>query len=633
MYEYMKLFSIEKNTKTTNELEELTNPQKTRTLTMANQTIAKSSDYVQLEQGVFAYDYKRLFSLDGSLKIKHDPSLGKFAEFYKKEGRYARKGDDFILRGSRYIVSIDPILVVSQKLNVLQKDFTDALDVITKVSFEESQEIFIEYSGILDYIKNSVLTVLNALLQEEKLGKFKLDNQEYQKIRTELIELARNATYAFYAHLLGETGVRDAALSRIVGSYEKMHSACEYILDEYRAGIFSAKYFTRPEASHPMVILATTYTALKTIENPPDTIVGLPSGGTELAFVQVLAYQHVLNIKVNTVLVPLSFHSIKDAFGTSEVNDQAFSDYLDSIAENIKGKHVLIVDDNSSTGRTIQKMVDLLKSSGADNVEVAVSEADIIRSSIDLKDPKRTHIAAQELYKRSVSILPVLKTIMPKLDMKETLERERLVKFHREKKFSHAEEVKEFMEKVFAKITSDPTEERLDNLNDKNSISIFRGTFLSNFYACDVTYNDKGYSSVEHAYQAQKFTDIEFKKVKSETLKEIHEILKARGIIKIYGNVEEIFNDPNIGSGNIKLIADILRKSGHVRPGWDDMRVEVMADLLLQKFKDPDLLQRLQATGSKYLVEENTWGDTLWGVSGGRGRNMLGQMLMVIRDK
>jgi predicted NAD-dependent protein-ADP-ribosyltransferase YbiA (DUF1768 family) len=32
------------------------------------------------------------------------------------------------------------------------------------------------------------------------------------------------------------------------------------------------------------------------------------------------------------------------------------------------------------------------------------------------------------------------------------------------------------------------------------------------------------------------------------------------------------------------------------------------------------------------IVEENSWGDTFWGVSGGKGRNELGKLLMKIRD-
>ncbi len=58
-----------------------------------------------------------------------------------------------------------------------------------------------------------------------------------------------------------------------------------------------------------------------------------------------------------------------------------------------------------------------------------------------------------------------------------------------------------------------------------------------------------------------------------------------------------------------------------------------MAELLLQKFENPDLAEQLLVTDEKYLVEGNTWNDTLWGVCNGRGRNLLGIMLMEIRER
>ena len=136
----MVRFSIEKQTKTQTELATMVDKNKIRTITSTNQELAGESDYVQLEQGIFAYDYRRLFTLDGSLKTKKDPSVGKFAEFYKQAGRFAQKGDDFLLRGSNFIVSVDPTLVVSQKLNILEKDFVDSLDILTKTTFENGQE-------------------------------------------------------------------------------------------------------------------------------------------------------------------------------------------------------------------------------------------------------------------------------------------------------------------------------------------------------------------------------------------------------------------------------------------------------------------------------------------------------------
>lgn len=37
-------------------------------------------------------------------------------------------------------------------------------------------------------------------------------------------------------------------------------------------------------------------------------------------------------------------------------------------------------------------------------------------------------------------------------------------------------------------------------------------------------------------------------------------------------------------------------------------------------------------TGDAELIEGNNWGDTFWGVCNGRGENMLGKLLMEIRD-
>ena len=37
-------------------------------------------------------------------------------------------------------------------------------------------------------------------------------------------------------------------------------------------------------------------------------------------------------------------------------------------------------------------------------------------------------------------------------------------------------------------------------------------------------------------------------------------------------------------------------------------------------------------TGDGYLEETNTWGDTYWGYTNGRGRNFLGRLIARIRD-
>jgi predicted NAD-dependent protein-ADP-ribosyltransferase YbiA (DUF1768 family) len=60
-----------------------------------------------------------------------------------------------------------------------------------------------------------------------------------------------------------------------------------------------------------------------------------------------------------------------------------------------------------------------------------------------------------------------------------------------------------------------------------------------------------------------------------------------------------------------------------------------MSDVLALKFvRDGHLARMLDDTGSEWLQEGNTWGDTFWGVdlATGVGDNMLGQLLMVRRE-
>ncbi|WP_433802200.1 NADAR family protein [Actinomycetospora sp. CA-084318] len=64
-------------------------------------------------------------------------------------------------------------------------------------------------------------------------------------------------------------------------------------------------------------------------------------------------------------------------------------------------------------------------------------------------------------------------------------------------------------------------------------------------------------------------------------------------------------------------------------PDWRDRRVAVMRRALAAKFTpDSEAGRFLLATGEATLIEGNDWGDQLWGVSDGRGRNLLGVLLM-----
>lgn len=135
-------------------------------------------------------------------------------------------------------------------------------------------------------------------------------------------------------------------------------------------------------------------------------------------------------------------------------------------------------------------------------------------------------------------------------------------------------------------------------------IDDFRGDYrwLSNFHACPVMYDGVLYPSSEHAYQAAKTLDA-----------------RSREVIR---NAPRPRDARNLGQTVV------------LRPGWDEMRVEVMRVILLDKFtRSPALGAQLLCTGDTRLVEGNTWGDRFFGVCGGTGENWLGRLLMETRAR
>ena len=69
-----------------------------------------------------------------------------------------------------------------------------------------------------------------------------------------------------------------------------------------------------------------------------------------------------------------------------------------------------------------------------------------------------------------------------------------------------------------------------------------------------------------------------------------------------------------------------------LRPDWEAVKIDVMLELLTQKFSHPYYRDLLKATGDAYLEETNLWGDHWWGVCYGVGENHLGKLLMQIRE-
>ena len=134
--------------------------------------------------------------------------------------------------------------------------------------------------------------------------------------------------------------------------------------------------------------------------------------------------------------------------------------------------------------------------------------------------------------------------------------------------------------------------------------------FLSNFHPCHVTLDGEVYLSTEHAYQAAK--TLNFKE-------------------------REKFRFAGVEPKHAKRMGSALA----LRPDWEEVKVGIMRDLLMQKFYPTILRRKLLCTFTAELVEGNNWHDCFYGVCDGtcrqgphepEGQNVLGQLLMEVRE-
>ena len=125
--------------------------------------------------------------------------------------------------------------------------------------------------------------------------------------------------------------------------------------------------------------------------------------------------------------------------------------------------------------------------------------------------------------------------------------------------------------------------------------------YCSNFYRAPITISGVTWPTVEHYFQANKTLDME-----------------ERQMILLCQTPKE---------------AKFAGYHVTLREGWDDMRSEVMLKALRAKFtQHKDLREKLLSTGDATLHENSPW-DKYWGYAGGKGLDVLGKLLMQVREE
>lgn len=131
---------------------------------------------------------------------------------------------------------------------------------------------------------------------------------------------------------------------------------------------------------------------------------------------------------------------------------------------------------------------------------------------------------------------------------------------------------------------------------------------FSNLYRCKVVFEGEEFATSEHAYQAGK--------ARKEAVR------------------EWVLSAPS--PGLVAMAAHGLY-TWDIAPDWSKVKFDRMRGVLYAKFtQHPEFKDLLLATGDARLVESATVDNAvnrLWGEVNGKGKNMLGVLLMELRDK
>lgn len=130
--------------------------------------------------------------------------------------------------------------------------------------------------------------------------------------------------------------------------------------------------------------------------------------------------------------------------------------------------------------------------------------------------------------------------------------------------------------------------------------------FLSNFYYSPFGLEGQNWPTVEHYYQAQKSSSAEYRSLVDS--------IERPGAVK-------------------RMSAGWLAKNpSELRFDWHRVRLDVMTRAVRAKFHQNAAIKTLLIGTGTAVLEEDSPRDEYWGLGlNGRGENMLGYVLMLIR--
>jgi hypoxanthine phosphoribosyltransferase len=353
--------------------------------------LMKASETTLVSQGKhlssdpsFEYFLRGIFDETGAIAIKKtdfkvdSPVL---KAFYEKQWnnynvRRLENSQYYFLRGSMYYmayIDMDASLLLVKLLEEIGEIESVLLEV-RRIKFAGDFVDFLLVLGLLDNRKNHVIELLSAFNQMQRvIGNFKIGPETYSR----LLQYVQSAVDDFFTLLL--TKEFEFENPTLIGQF---HAEADYMLlnvvrngqliNQYKEKIFR-KY---REANNPYYngLLAKAVCDRFKLEPFADALLGIEYGGIELPFIvntflqlsgmdrlpiYLGKYSHYSQIQPNSEGVPVApFQNLAL----------------------LKGKRVLVLEDNALTGLTIQKVIENLRELAAREAYLGlVSCADVKR--------------------------------------------------------------------------------------------------------------------------------------------------------------------------------------------------------------------------------------------------------------
>jgi hypoxanthine phosphoribosyltransferase len=335
---------------------------------MSSQTLVAQGKHLSNDPS-FEYFLRTVFDETGAIAVKKNDFKvynTTLSAYYEKQWKHynvrrLENSQYFFLRGSMYYMAyID--MDASLLLVKLFEEIADIEDVLLRVRGVQFTGNYVDFSlmlGLLDNRKNHVLEILSALNQLQRIiGDFIIEPQTYDR----LLAYVQSAVDDFFGLLL--TKEFDFENPMLISHFHAEADQLllnavknKHIINKYKEKIFR-KYREANNPYNNSVLAKAVYDEFKR-EPFVDVLFGIEYGGIELPFI-VNAFFRLGGLDQLPIYLGKYSHYSQVKLGDSVMPVAPFQD-LNALSN----KRVLILEDNTLTGQTIQKITENLRELGA----------------------------------------------------------------------------------------------------------------------------------------------------------------------------------------------------------------------------------------------------------------------------